>query len=101
MVDPNPTPSTEDPVDVVIEKLVSLRGQPPGKLADLKESEIKMVLMRSRDIMMSQPMLLELSAPIKLVGDVHGQFYDMLRLFEYGGYPPNANYLFLGDYVDR
>jgi serine/threonine-protein phosphatase PP1 catalytic subunit len=45
--------------------------------------------------------LLELTVPINLFGDIHGQFLDMVRFLKMTGLPPNEKLLFLGDYVDR
>ncbi|CCH40825.1 Serine/threonine-protein phosphatase [Wickerhamomyces ciferrii] len=67
----------------------------------LKNSEIATICSKAREIFLSQPTLLELSPPVKIVGDVHGQFGDLIRMFTKCGFPPAANYLFLGDYVDR
>jgi serine/threonine-protein phosphatase PP1 catalytic subunit len=67
----------------------------------LKNAEIVALCQRARQVFLSQPALLELDAPVKVVGDVHGQYTDLIRMFEMCGFPPSANYLFLGDYVDR
>uniref|UniRef100_A0A1A9Z2H1 protein-serine/threonine phosphatase n=1 Tax=Glossina pallidipes TaxID=7398 RepID=A0A1A9Z2H1_GLOPL len=88
-------------IDTIISRLLEVRGARSGKNMQLLESEIRGLCLKSREIFLSQPILLELEAPLKICGDIHGQYYDLLRLFEYGGFPPESNYFLLGDYVDR
>ena len=88
-------------VDPIIDKLLSVRGNKPGKQVDLKEDEIKFLIDKSLQIIKEQKMLVELEALLHVCGDIHGQYYDLLRIFEHCGYPGDYNYLFLGDYVDR
>ncbi|KAH0562672.1 hypothetical protein GP486_002655 [Trichoglossum hirsutum] len=71
------------------------------KAVCLKNAEITAICSAAREVFLSQPALVELLPPVKIVGDVHGQYTDLIRMFEMCGFPPNANYLFLGDYVDR
>jgi serine/threonine-protein phosphatase PP1 catalytic subunit len=89
-------------VDDYIQRLldVGYTGKVSKSLC-LKNPEIVAICQASRDIFLSQPTLIELSPPVKIVGDVHGQYSDLIRLFEMCGFPPASNYLFLGDYVDR
>ncbi|KAL0548138.1 hypothetical protein IC582_012583 [Cucumis melo] len=84
----------------IINRLVEI-GTRSGKQVLLSEAEITQLCMASREIFLRQPNLLEIDAPIYICGDIHGQFSDLLRLLEFGGFPPHSNYLFLGDYVDR
>ena len=85
-------------IDRIIFKLVKSNKK---KITKLTEKEIQLLCKKCRKILAQQDVLLNLSSPIKVCGDIHGQFYDLLRLFGFSGYPPNSNYLFLGDYVDR
>ncbi|PPR84650.1 hypothetical protein GOBAR_AA36064 [Gossypium barbadense] len=85
-------------LDDIIRRLLEGKG---SKQVQLSEGEIRQLCVNARQIFLSQPNLLQIHAPIRICGDIHGQYQDLLRLFEFGGYPPATNYLFLGDYVDR
>lgn len=56
---------------------------------------------RARDIFTREPNIVSIQRPVTIVGDIHGQFYDLLTVLSAGGDPAQTRYLFLGDYVDR
>ncbi|XP_022903579.1 serine/threonine-protein phosphatase PP1-gamma catalytic subunit B-like [Onthophagus taurus] len=87
-------------VEEVINKLLTAKTN-KSKGGFLPETTLKALCLKSREILLSQPSLLELEAPLNIVGDIHGQYADLLDIFTQGGLPPQSNYLFLGDYVDR
>ena len=84
-------------MDAIISKLLEVRGSRPGKPVQLTEAEIKGLCQESREIFIAQPILLELEAPIKICGDIHGEYYDLLCLFEHGNRIHNIN----GEYPIR
>lgn len=88
-------------VDNMITTLLKAKKAKPGTLVHLRQDDLFHMLDAVKDIFAAQPMLLQVKAPVNVCGDTHGQFPDLLRLLEMGKLPPDANYLFLGDYVDR
>ena len=88
-------------VDEILVKLLAAKSLKTQKQINLLENEVKWLAVKAKDIVIEQPIFLELESPLNVCGDVHGQFYDLIKIFDIAGTPPDCNYLFLGDYVDR
>ncbi|KAH0795798.1 Ser/Thr protein phosphatase [Histomonas meleagridis] len=87
--------------DLVCQVLLSQNRAKIGFQYVIDSQHILRTLSFARKMFESEPPLLELNGQFVVVGDLHGNLDDILRIFQRCRYPPKTSYLFLGDYVDR
>jgi serine/threonine-protein phosphatase PP1 catalytic subunit len=85
----------------VARRLRQAKARKPGTLVRLSQQTLVMICHIVKDVIHNEPSFPEIAPPVCVVGDIHGQYYDLLRIFEKCGSPPTIKYLFIGDYVDR
>jgi len=90
-----------DNIHKIIKKLKKARRGSICQELNIKEDECNYIVDKAYEIFQKEESLLKITAPIYICGDIHGQYYDLLRVFEILNYPPQSTFLFLGDYVDR
>jgi serine/threonine-protein phosphatase 6 catalytic subunit len=67
----------------------------------LNEKDLRLLCEKVKEIVVEESSCQLVRAPVTICGDIHGQFYDLLELFNRGGQIPQTSYIFMGDYVDR
>lgn len=67
----------------------------------ITEAQVRSLCEKAIEVLSREANCAIVQAPVTVVGDIHGQFYDLLELFRVAGDVPNTNFVFLGDYVDR
>ena len=90
-----------DRIARIKEKLIDSKKGPYCNHVKLSEREVFKVIDRAYPIIEKEESMIEIEPPLYICGDIHGQFYDLLRVFDIFKFPPESKFLFLGDYVDR
>ncbi|KAK2990874.1 hypothetical protein RJ640_001974 [Escallonia rubra] len=67
----------------------------------LSEDELQLLCEYVKDILIEESNVQPVNSPVTVCGDIHGQFHDLMKLFQTGGHVPETNYIFMGDFVDR
>ena len=97
----NENEEENDDISKIMKKLKKARKGAICQELRIREGECDYVVEKAYDILKNEDSMLKVSAPLYICGDIHGQYYDLLRVFDILNYPPKSTFLFLGDYVDR
>ncbi|KAH0793864.1 Ser/Thr protein phosphatase [Histomonas meleagridis] len=87
-------------LDEVVSKILNSR-HPNSEEALPLQSTITQLIENVQEIFKNEKSLLRINGEITIVGDIHGNVDDLIRILQTCNYPPEQNFLFLGDYVDR